>query len=124
MPKYILTLSPVEAKTRALLTHGQDEFIRANLAPPSCVYYEDAVTTFVEGLAAWLNHKLLVVLYVDSRESSYCLGLTDNLGIGIRRISFEVFVEFRDRRRRSATRVRGLGDFSELRKSMLHSENA
>ncbi len=93
MHRYIVTRSTKGAQTRLLLTEGPDELMRANLPPPSCVYYERTVAIFLEGLSMWLDHKLHVVLSVDAREASYCLGLTDNLGVGERHVFFDVDVK-------------------------------
>ena len=119
MHRYIVTISTKGPQTRVLLTEGRDELMRANLPPPSCVYYERAVATFLEGLSMWLDHKLHVVLSVDAREASYCLGLTDDLGIGERHVFFDVEVKMHQARPRRGRRIRGLGDFSDMRQLLL-----
>lgn len=94
--------------------------MRANLPPPSCVRYERAVTTFLEGLSMWLDHKIQVVLSVDAQGASFCLGLTDELGIGHQHVFFDVSVSLRKPRpHRRGARIRGLGDYSDLRQLIL-----
>ena len=115
MHKYIVTISTKSNKTRLLLTEGPDELLRAKLPPPSCVYYEDAVRSFLQGLSMWLDHRLLVVLSVDARDASCCLGLTDNLGFGERHVFFDVEVKMHESKRRRGARIRGMGDFSDMR---------
>jgi hypothetical protein len=60
----------------------------------------------------WLNTKLHVVLSVDSKAAGSCLGLTDELGIGVRSLFFDVEVRDCAVRRRRGQRIRGIGDFS------------
>jgi hypothetical protein len=59
------------------------------------------------------------VLSVDAREAGCCLGLTDELGIGVRSLYFEVEVRDRRVRRRRGQRIRGVGDFADLRQLRL-----
>ena len=119
MHRYIVTISTKGPQTRVLLTSGPDELMRSNLPPASCVYYERAVSTFLEGLSMWLDHKLHVVLSVDARDASYCLGLTDNLGIGEQHVFFDVEVRMHKSSRKQGSRIRGLGDFSDMRQMLL-----
>jgi hypothetical protein len=90
------------------------------LPSPSQLQYERAVITFLESLALWLNAKLHVVLSVDAKEAGCCLGLTDELGVGVRSLFFDVEVRDRHvRRRRPGRRIRGIGDFMDLRQLRL-----
>ena len=116
---YTVVLIPSEARTRLLLTAGADELLRAVLPPPSQLQYERAALMLLESLALWLNAKLHVVLSVDAKEAGCCLGLTDELGVGVRSLFFDV--EVRDRRvcRRRGQRIRGIGDFTDLRQLRL-----
>lgn len=109
---YTVILTPSAARTRVLVMTGQDEVLRALLPPPSQVQYERAVITWLEGLALWLNTKLHVVLSVDAKAAGFCLGLTDELGIGVRSLFFDVEVRDSAARRRRGQRIRGVGDFS------------
>lgn len=116
---YTVILIPSAARTRVLVMAGPDELLRAILPAPAQLQYERATHTFLEGLALWLNTKLHVVLSVDAKEAGFCLGLTDELGVGVRSLFFEV--EVRDRRagRRRGQRIRGIGDFADARQLRL-----
>jgi hypothetical protein len=89
-----------------------DELLRAFLPAPSQLQYERAVITWLESLALWLNTKLHVVLSVDAKEAGFCLGLTDELGVGVRSLFFDVEVRDPAARRRRGQRIRGVGDFT------------
>jgi hypothetical protein len=56
---------------------------------------------------------------VDAREASFCLGLTDEMGLGLRSVFYRVEVSERGGRRRRGTRIRGVGDFVDLRQLRL-----
>lgn len=116
---YTVVMIPSVARTRVLVTAGSDELLRAILPPPSQLQYERAAITFLESLALWLNSKLHVVLSVDAREAGCCLGLTDEFGLGVRSLFFEVEVRDHRARRRRGQRIRGLGDFTDLRQLRL-----
>jgi hypothetical protein len=116
---YSVVLIPSAARTRVLVTAGPDELLRAILPPPSQLQYERATITFLESLALWLNTKLHVVLSVDAKEAGCCLGLTDELGVGVRSLFFEVEVRDRRARRRRGQRIRGIGDFTDARQLRL-----
>ena len=119
MESYKVVLSPSAKWTRVLLTHGPDELLRAFLPPPSQVLRDRPVPTFLQGLAEWLDVRLSVVLSVGAQEVSSCLGLTDDLGVGKRCLYYEVEGRERGLRRRSGARIRGLGDFGDLRQLRL-----
>lgn len=117
---YTVMLTPSAARTRVLVTTGPDELMRAFLPAPSQLQYERAVITWLEGLALWLNTKLHVVLSVDVKEAGCCLGLTDELGLGVHSLFFDVEVRDRAARQRRGQRIRGVGDFaSDLRQLRL-----
>jgi hypothetical protein len=117
---YQVLIAPSATRTRVLVTEGPDELLRAVLPSPSQLQYERAVITFLESLALWLNAKLHVVLSVDAKEAGCCLGLTDELGVGVRSLFFDVEVRDRQiRRRRVGRRIRGIGDFADLRQLRL-----
>ena len=116
---YTVVLIPSAARTRVLVTAGADELLRALLPPPSQLQYETAAITFLESLALWLNSKLHVVLSVEAKEAGNCLGLTDELGVGVHSLFFDVEVRDRGARRRRGQRIRGVGDFSDLRQLCL-----
>lgn len=122
MESYQVVLSPSTRWTRVLVSQGPDELLRAILPPPSRLRHERAVTTFLEGLSLWLDVTLPVVLSVDVQQAGFCLGLTDELGIGARSVYYRVDVSERGRRRRRGARIRGLGDFGDLRQLSLVPE--
>ena len=116
---YTVVMVPSEARTRVLVMAGSDELLRAVLPPPSQLQYERAAIAFLESLALWLNGKLHVVLSVDAKEAGCCLGLTDELGVGVRSLFFEIEVRDRRARRRRGQRIRGIGDFADVRQLRL-----
>jgi hypothetical protein len=120
---YKVMIVPVPTRTRVLVTDGRDELLRAILPSSSQLHYERATITFLESLALWLNAKLHVVLSVDAKEAGFCLGLTDELGVGVRSLFFDVEVRDRRVRRRPGRRIRGVGDFADLRQLRLVSDD-
>src|SRR5678815_6018827 len=85
---YTVAMMPSATRTRVLVSQGPDELLRAVLPPPSSVHHEQAAIRLLEGLALWLSAKLHVVLCVDDKDAAFCLGLTDEVGIGARSIYF------------------------------------
>lgn len=124
MDSYKVILSPTTKWTRVLMTHGPDELLRAILPPPSQVRHERAAATLLEGLSLWFDTTLPVALSVDAREASFCLGLTGALGIGVRSVFYQVEIVERGRRRRRGARIRGVGDFADLRQLRLVPDDA
>jgi hypothetical protein len=119
MDSYKVILSPTTKWTRILVTHGPDELLRAILPPPSQVRHERAAATLLEGLSLWFDTTLPVALSVDALEACFCLGLTGALGIGIHSVLYQVEIAERGRRRRRGARIRGVGDFADLRQLRL-----
>jgi hypothetical protein len=121
MDSYRLLLSPSGKWTRVLLTHGTDELLKALLPPPSLVHHERAATSLLEALALWLDTTLHVALCVDAQDAGFCLGLTDEMGVGMRSVFYEVEVIEPEavRRRRRGIRIPGVGDFRDLRQLRL-----
>jgi hypothetical protein len=115
MDRYTVTLMPSSSRTRMLLTHGPDELLRAVLPPPPSMYRERAVPMLLEGLAQWVDAPIHVVLSVDARDASFCLGLTDEMGCGTHGLFYKVEVVERGVPRRRGARIRGIGDFADLR---------
>jgi hypothetical protein len=115
--EYTVVLLPTTIRTRALVSHGPDELLRASLPPPSQVRHERATITFLEGLSLWFDARLRVVLCVDVRQASFCLGLTDEMGRGDRSVYYTV--EVRGVRHRREQRIRGIGDFADLRQQRM-----
>lgn len=119
MESYKVVMSPSAKWTRVLVSHGPDELLRAILPPPSQVRHERSAQVFLEGLALLFDTRLHVALSVDAREAGFCLGLTDELGVGLRSLYYEVEVIERGARRRRGSRLRGVGDFADLRQLRL-----
>lgn len=117
--EYTVVIVPTTIRTRALVSHGPDELLRALLPAPSKVRHERAATTFLEGISLWLDTKLRVVLCVDARATGFCLGLTDEMGRGIRSVLYEVEVRELEARHRREQRIRGIGDFADLRQQRM-----
>jgi len=82
------------------------------------VRLERSVPTFLEGLAMWLDATLPVVLSVDAEQAGFCLGLTDELGIGASGLYYRIEVCEHGVRRRHGSRIRGMGDFGDLRRQL------
>jgi hypothetical protein len=117
--QYTVVIIPSATRTRVLVSHGPDELLRAILPPPSAVQHERAAIALLQGLSQWFDAKLRVVLSVDVREAGFCLALTDEMGIGMRSVYFEVEVHDRRALRRHGQRIRGVGDFADLRQLYL-----
>jgi hypothetical protein len=103
-----LVVKPTPLKTRLLLTHGEEEVMRA-LLPPARGVHARAAPTVCEGLSLWLGRPLSVVLCADAQGTSSELGLCDGFGFGVTTVHYEV--EVVDPRRRST-----LGGFRDLRR--------
>lgn len=116
--EYTVVIVPTTIRTRALVSHGPDELLRALLPAPSKVRHERATSTFLEGVSLWLDARLRVVLCVDARVAGFCLGLTDEMGRGIRSVFYEVEVREPGAHRREQ-RIRGIGDFADLRQERM-----
>ena len=114
-----VALVPSETRTRLLVMRGQDEVLRAELPPLSKVAHENAVKRLLEGLSLWLDQRVCVALSVRERDvDSFRLDLVDELGAGARSLYYAVEpvvspVLARPRR------LRGVGDFGELRQLCL-----
>jgi hypothetical protein len=121
MDSYRLLLSPSSKWTKVLLTHGPDELLKAFLPPPSLIHHERAAPRLLEALALWLDTALRVALSVDAKDAGFCLGLTDELGVGMRSVYYavEVIEPEAVRRRRRGIRIPGVGDFRDLRQLRL-----
>ena len=117
--RYTVVIIPSPARTRVLVSHGCDELLRAILPPPSSVRHERATIEFLEGLSLWLDARLHVVLCVDARAAGFCLALTNELGVGMRSVFFDVEVHAPRTRQRRGRRIRGIGDFADLRQMHL-----
>ena len=113
-----VTLVPEEHRTRVLVMRGQDEILRAELPPWTAVVHEDAVKRLLEALSLWLDQRLCVALCADERADSFRFDLVDELGAGARSIHYAVETLPR-RGLPRPRRLRGGGDFTELRQLWL-----
>ncbi len=113
MDPITVVVAPTAESTRLLAMCGPHEMLRARLGPPSHVH-RWAASTLLEGLSLWHQEPLRVVLFAESEAISLPLMLTDGLGFGDRTLHFDV--EVVDRRPvTGAQRLRGIGDFRDLR---------
>ena len=110
-----LIVVPSRARTRLLLTQGPDELLRAVLPLPEQMLHERAARTLIGGISLWLDRPLHVALCASARQSSFCLGLTDEMGVGKRGVFYRVEVVGPRRERERGRRIRGVGDFADLR---------
>ena len=111
-----LTLSfrPTPSSTRILVTHDQDEVLKAVL-PPAQLAHPRAAATLCEALALWYQQRLCVVLSAADQDASSVLGLSDALGLPLPALHYDVEVCLPGRGRR----LSGLGSFHDLRQLCL-----
>ncbi len=118
-----MTLVASETKTRVLVMRGQDEVLRAELPAMSRVLHEDAVTRLLQALSLWLDQRVCVALCAGESVDSFRLGLVDELGAGARSMFYAVeSLPLRGLPR--PRRLRGVGDFSELKQLWLWASSA
>jgi hypothetical protein len=117
MKPYKLIVSAVRGRMRLLLLDESDEIMKADL--PSGIYlrHPRALTTILEGLSMWLGTKLHVVVSADALDNSYCPELVDDLGGMAPSVFFEV--EIAPRVRRPGRRIKGVGQFRDLKQMHL-----
>ena len=96
---------------------GNDEVMRAVLSPMRGIHPR-AAATLLEGLSLWYQQTVSVVLSADVEECSFGTGILDDLGCGERTAHYIVDVAFHDHRP-PGRRLRGLGDFRDLRQLSL-----
>ncbi len=121
MEQYTVTMVPSDTKTRLLLMQGPDELMRAALPAPWQIMHQRTVATFLEGLSLWLDARLRVVLCAGASDSTFSLGLSDEMGNGSESVFFAVEVVPRRALRRQANRLGGVADFKSLRQLSLLS---
>lgn len=117
--EYTAVIIPTTTQTNVLVSHGPHVLVRALLPAPSRARHERAATTFLEGVSLWLDARLRVVLCVDAQAAGFCLGLTDEMGRAIPSVFYEVEVRGPGVRDRHEQRIRGIGDFAELRQQCM-----
>lgn len=118
MGRYVVSLAPSQSRTRVLLLDGKDEILRAVLPPGPSLRHRQAARTFLEGLSLWLDSKLHVALSADAPDASYCLELVDDFGCAGRGLFYDVEI-VEPVARRQGRRLRGVGNFADLRQLSL-----
>ena len=120
MSEYTVTMSLSGVRSRILLMAGTDEVLRAVLPAHRQVRHPQAVLSFVEALALWLDQRLRVVVSAGEVDATSLFGLTDDFGSPRRGVYYEVeVVEPKPRRR--GRRLAGVGEFRDLRQLSLLS---
>lgn len=118
MSRYKVLMSSSSSRTRLLLLDGRDELMRAVLPPGHLLRQRRAASTLLEGLSLWFDTQLPVALSAAEAEASFYLDLVDEFGRPARSVFFDVELVEPGQRRRSR-RLRGIGDFSDLRQLLL-----
>jgi hypothetical protein len=118
MDRFTLMVSSGTSRTRLLLLDGRDELMRAVLPPGQALRQRRAPQALLEGLALWLDRPVRIVLSADEADASFYLGLVDDLGCPVRSVFYEVEVAEPAALRRGR-RLRGVGDFTDLRQLSL-----
>jgi len=108
MLKTRLLIKPTRETTRLLVTHGEDEVLRAALPSPTGLHPR-AAPTLLEAISLWYQRPVSAVVYATDLDLSSGLGLCDGFGFGSRTVHYEVEVVDPARRRR------GMGTFRDLR---------
>jgi hypothetical protein len=110
----MVTIKASSSETALLVKQGPDELMIARLGPGSFAH-KRALPALMEALALWFQSRIYVVLCAQTEEAASSTGLVDGLGCGLGTLHFEVDVLLPGPRR-AGTRLRGLGDFRELRR--------
>jgi hypothetical protein len=104
------------SETRVLVTLGADEVLKARLGPAAKIH-RLAAPMLLEAVALWYQQRAFTVISADADAISSDLGLSDGLGYGVDTVHYEVeWVDPRARHR--GRRVRGLGDFRDVRRQL------
>jgi hypothetical protein len=112
----VATMIPTRSETKILVTVGRDEVLKARLSPASQIH-RSAAPMMMEALALWYDQRVYVVISAGDDAISSDLGLSEGLGYGAQTLHYEVeWVDPRARRR--GRRVRGLGDFRDVRRHL------
>jgi hypothetical protein len=117
MKRITVTMQPLPQETRLLAMAGGDEVLRAILGPTTASHPR-AAATLMEGLALWHQQPLSIVVCADFEECSSATWMLDALGLGESSIHYDVEPVFPEYHRR-ARRIRGFGNFGDLRKHCL-----
>lgn len=113
-----LALAPTTDTTRILMADPLGDMMIARLGPLS-QSHPDSLRLTLEALALWHRSRLRVVVCAECEPQLARFGLTDGFGFGVETLHYRVDVIHHEaRRRRGRGRLRGLGDFSHLRRDL------
>jgi hypothetical protein len=118
MNPIFVSLSPEPGRVRILVQTPERELLKAVLGPVSHSHPR-AAATLLEGLALWHQRQLSVVVCADESGHASASELYDALGMGDGRLHYEVGVAFHSHPHGRRVRLRGLGDFRDLRQLTL-----
>lgn len=108
----IVRMRLTEGATRVLVTEPSgSELLKAHF-PSAAGAHRMATRTLLEAVSHLCNARLHVVLSADSEAIGFAQGLCDGLGLGLGTAYYEVELL---QRGEGGRRVRGLGDFRDLR---------
>jgi len=80
MDEYSVYITSSGQQTALSLRLGRREILRGNLPRPTGVRHDRAAPLLLAGLSQWLDARLRVVLCAEEQDTSFWLGLTDELG--------------------------------------------
>ena len=115
LSEVMVTIVPTRSETRLLVTVGQDEGMKARLGPADRMHRR-AAPMLLEAIALWYQQRVHAVISVGADAASSDLGLADGLGYGVDTVHYEV--AWVDPRASRGRRVRGLGDFRDVRRQL------
>jgi hypothetical protein len=110
-------------ETRVLVRGGAGDMMVARLGAVSQIQ-PGALGLLLEALALWHRSRLRVVLCAECEPQLESTGLTDGFGFGVDTLHYTVRVLDRDLHRKlGRVRLRGLGDFSHLRRDLRETDS-
>jgi hypothetical protein len=105
-------MSLTESATRVLVAEPRgSELLKAHF-PSASEAHRMSTRTLLEAVSHLCNARLHVVLSAESEAIGFAQGLCDGLGLGLDTVYYDVELL---RRGDGGRRVRGLGDFRDLR---------
>jgi hypothetical protein len=115
-----VTIAPTRDRVRLLATTLGRDVMKAVL-PPFEMAHRRAATTLLEGLSLWHGAPLSIVLSAEHPDGSCAMGLLDALDFGQQTLFYGVTLAVDDHVSRRP-RLRGLGEFADLRRLALLTE--
>lgn len=112
-----VAIAPTVGETRILMADSLGDMMIARLGPLSQTQ-PDSVRLMLEALALWHRSRLRIVTCAECEPQLASTGLTDGFGFGVDTLHYTVDVIHREYRRKCRGRLRGLGDFSHLRRDL------